>query len=201
MSATSKGWALWFVGIPGSGKSSVAQCVFDALLPQDDMLMWLQMDAWRKSQPTSGYSREERDQTYRNFLQEAVLHVDHGFHVLMDATAYQLTWRQQARVAIARFAEVYIECPLEVAMERESSRPEGLVMTELYRKALLRKQTGQQFPDLGEMIGIDVPFEVDPNAECVIDSVKTPTAQASEQVIAFLRECGWINKDTQETSH
>jgi adenylylsulfate kinase len=87
---------------------------------------------------------------------------------------------------------VYVACPLEIAMEREKSRPEGLVMAGLYEKALERKEKGTQFPGLGQVIGVDIPFETDAHAECVVDNAALTLDQAVAKVIDWFD--GWSEK-------
>ncbi|MGX9365794.1 adenylyl-sulfate kinase [Desulfoplanes sp. PS50] len=184
------GWALWFVGLPGSGKSSVARGVADVLKGRGLDVVYLQMDARRKAyfpQPT--YSPEERASAYEMFAEEAADLAGQGKGVILDGTAPKRAMRTRAREMISRFAEVYVECPLEVAMEREKSRPEGLVMAGLYEKALERKEKGTQFPGLGQVIGVDIPFEVDAHAECVVDNATLTLQQAVAKVIDWFD--GW----------
>jgi adenylylsulfate kinase len=184
------GWALWFVGLPGSGKSSVANGVADVLKGRGLDVVYLQMDARRKAyfpQPT--YSPEERARAYEMFAEEAADLAGQGKGVILDGTAPKRSMRDRAREMISRFAEVYVECPLEVAMQREKSRPEGLVMAGLYEKALERREKGTHFPGLGQVIGVDTPFEVNEQAECVVDNVALTLEQAIAKVINWFE--GW----------
>lgn len=163
------GWAIWFVGLPGSGKSSVARGVVDALKAQGLDVVYLQMDARRKAYfPKPTYAPEERARAYELFADEGASFAAQGRGVIMDGTAPKRAMRARARKKIPHFAEVYVHCPLEVAMQREANRPEGLVMAGLYAKALERKAKGTVFPGLGQVIGVDIPFEVDEQAECVV---------------------------------
>ncbi len=194
-----EGWGLWFVGLPGSGKSTIARHVYEALRTQIPRLSLLQMDEWRKTHASQGgYSREEREAAYHAFASMAAQRIREGEHLLLDGTAYRLRMRQEARSQITRFAEIYISCPLEIAMQREAARPQGLVMAEMYRKALWRKQTGQPVPDLGEVIGIDVPFEIDPHAECSLDSSQMSPEIACDRVLAWLKQSGWLSDNDAE---
>jgi adenylylsulfate kinase-like enzyme len=182
-----EGFLLWFVGLPGSGKSSLARAVLEALRTRGMDLVYLQMDERRKRyfpQPT--YTAEERIQAYRMFAEEGAGLAREGKGVILDGTAYELRMREYARSLSPRFAEVYVRCPLELAMEREAKRPEGLVMADLYRKALERKATGKQFENLGQVIGVDVPFEENPGAECLIDNKGIPIEAARDQVLDCL---------------
>lgn len=165
------GAALWFTGLPGCGKSTLALAVRDALRARGVAARLLQMDARRKAYtPEPGYSAAERERAYGLFVDEAAGLAEQGFLVLMDASAPKRSMRRAARQRIERFAEVHLRCRPATAMAREASRPEGLVMAGLYAKAIARKVTGRRFEGLGEVIGVDVPFEEDPRAELILDA-------------------------------
>jgi adenylylsulfate kinase-like enzyme len=185
------GWALWFVGLPGSGKSSVAKAVHQVLLERGLPVTYLEMDARKKTYfPHPTYTPDERRRAYELFVREAAELVDQGRGVIMDGTAYQVAMRGMARKHIVKFAEVYLRCPLEVAMDRERGRPEGLVMAGLYDKALERMRTGKVYPGLGQVIGVDVPFEEDPQAECVVDSGQLSVLQSRDKIVHFVEQ--WL---------
>jgi adenylylsulfate kinase len=151
--------------------------------------VYLEMDARRKAYfPTPNYSSAERIRAYELFVHEAAGYAKQGRGVIMDGTAHRLSLRQTARKLIPRFAEVYVRCSLDVAMARELARPEGLVMAGLYAKALDRQRTGQEHPGLGEVIGVDVPFEEDPGAECVVDSEHLTVWEARDLVLDFFEQ-------------
>lgn len=192
MNALCKRMALWFVGLPGSGKSSVARETLGLLQEHGLEPVHLEMDQRRKQYiPAPQYTREERDKAYAMFADEAAELVAQGHCVLMDGTANELRWRRQARKRIAQvggFAEVYVACSLETAMQRESARPQGKVAAELYRKALERQRTGRQFPGLGDVVGVDVPFEQDPLAELTLDSEARPPEENARLVMAYLED-------------
>lgn len=189
--ARSNGWAVWFTGLPGCGKSTLAKAVHRVLKDRGALVAHLEMDARRKIYfPNPTYSPEERTQAYELFIQEASDLVDQGHGVLMDGTAHRLAVRTKARNRIRRFAEVFIHCPLDVAMARERERPEGLVMAGLYEKALNRRRTGREHPGLGQVIGVDVPFEENPAAECVVDGASLTIDQARDHVLRFLEN--WL---------
>ena len=181
------GWVLWFVGLPGAGKSTYAQAVYRALENKDEDVRYLSMDERRHTYVTGPkYTRQERKQAYRLFAEEAAEIAGQGTNVIMDGTAPEFSMRKYARELIERFAEVYVRCSLETAMHRESNRPQGLVMAALYEKAIKRKQSGKYIRGLGKVIGVDVPFEENPDAECVIDSEEMTIEQGRDSVLAFL---------------
>ncbi len=182
------GWAVWFVGLPGSGKSSVAECVADRLRDQGRDVFLLQMDERRKAYfPEPRYTDEERARAYELFADEAAEMVAGGRNVIMDGTAPKLLMRQRARDKIQKFAEVYIHCPLSTAMQREAKRPQGKIMADLYAKALKRRETGRDFPSLGQVVGVDVQFEKDPAAELRVDNAGDKKLEDSvDEVMRFL---------------
>ena len=184
--------ALWFTGLPGSGKSAVATAVCKTLAMTMPSVTLLELDARRKSYfPHPSYTEEERETAYRLFAEEAagLYRTGHAL-VLMDASAPRVAMRAYARSLMERFAEVHVRCSLKTAMAREADRPEGKVMAGLYAKAMMRKATGRQFPGLGQVIGVDVPFEEDPAAECVVDAEHLDIVQCRDVVLAFLRD--WL---------
>jgi adenylylsulfate kinase len=182
------GWAVWFVGLPGSGKSSVARGVVDVLKNQGRDIVYLQMDVRRKVYfPKPMYTPEERARAYELFADEGASLAAQGKGVIMDGTAPKRLMRARARKKIASFAEVYVYCPLHVAMQREGNRSKGLVMAGLYAKALERKEKGIEIPGLGQVIGVDIPFEVNEHAECVVPN----DTLTRDQAVALVLD--WIN--------
>ena len=181
------GWAVWIVGLPGSGKSTLARGVRDSLARRGVDAVLLQMDERRKAYfPEPEYTREEREKAYALFAEEGAALTREGRNVILDGSAYRMSMRRYARGLIPRFAEIFVECDLETAIGRESGRPAGKVMAGLYRKALERRETGRDFDGLGEVVGVDVPFERDPLAEFVIDNTELPRETTLRKTLHFL---------------
>lgn len=181
------GWAVWVVGLPGCGKSALAYGLRDSLRARGVDVELLQMDERRKVYfPEPRYTREERETAYRLFAEEAARLTRAGRNVILDGAAYQVSMRRYARSLIPRFAEIFVRCDLETAMAREAGRPEGKIMAGLYRKALERKETGRDFDGLGEVLGVDVPFEKDPEAEFVIDNTALAKPETLRKTLHFL---------------
>ncbi|WFS61048.1 adenylyl-sulfate kinase [Pseudodesulfovibrio thermohalotolerans] len=182
-----RGWAVWIVGLPGSGKSTLARGVRAALAARGVDAMLLQMDERRKAYfPEPTYTAEEREAAYALFAEEAAGLTREGRNIIMDGSAYRVSMRRYARGLIPRFAEIFVHCDLETAMAREAGRPAGQVMANLYRKALERRKTGRSFEGLGEVIGVDVPFEQDPEAEFVIDNTALSREKTLGKTLHFL---------------
>jgi adenylylsulfate kinase len=181
------GWVIWFVGLPGAGKSTYAQAVYKSLQQKGTNVDYLSMDERRKAYfPAPKYTEGERAKAYRLFANEAARIAHQGHNVIMDGTAHRLSMREYMRHLVSCFAEIFVHCSLENAMERERNRPEGMIMYDLYGKALTRKKIGTHFEGLGEVIGVDTGFEENSSAECVIDSDQESIEGGRDKVLAFL---------------
>ena len=168
---SNKGWAVWFTGLPGSGKSKISKIVCEMLTDNGITCERIEMDAIRKQYVRNPeYTDEERDFVYEKLVDFAEKGVKSGKNIIIDATAHKRLYREMARKKIKRFIEVMVRCPLSICIERESKREKGLVVAQMYRKALERKEKGAQFEDLGAVIGVDVPYEENPGAEIIIDN-------------------------------
>ncbi len=168
---SNNGWAVWFTGLPGSGKSKISKIVCEMLTENGITCERIEMDAIRKQYVRNPeYTDEERDFVYEKLVDFAEKGVKSGKNIIIDATAHKRLYREMARKKIKRFIEVMVRCPLLICIERESKREKGLVVAQMYRKALEREEKGTQFEDLGPVIGVDVPYEENPDAEIIIDN-------------------------------
>jgi adenylylsulfate kinase len=186
-----EGFAVWVVGLPGSGKSNLARSVTAVLAEWGYDPIHLQMDERRTVYfPEPKYTAEEREAAYTMFAEEAAQLVREGRAVVMDGSAYKAAFRDYARSLIPKFCEIHVQCSLEAAMAREARRPQGLVMAGLYAKALERQKTGKDFPGLGQVIGVDAPFEESPRAEFIINNEQIPKEETRVRTLEFLR--AWL---------
>lgn len=182
-----KNWVIWFTGLPGCGKSTIADGLLQKMREKGLDPFLLRLDERRKLYiQNPEYTEDERAMVYHLFVQDAVAIMQSGRNVIMDGTGHKFCFRKEARDKIDFFAEVHLKCPVNMAMKREAGRQQGLVMAGLYAKALERQKTGKVFKDLGQVIGVDVKFEADPDAECCIDTeAKTPEQVLGEVIICL----------------
>ena len=175
---SNKGWAVWFTGLPGSGKSKISKFVYDMLADDGITCKRIELDTIRKRYAAKAeYTENERDFVYKKLVDLAAENAQNGINVIIDATAHKRLYRDNARKKIERFAEVMIKCPLSVCIDRESKRKKGHIVSQMYIRALERKQKDSKFEDLGKVIGVDVPYEENPLAEVIIDNSKNSAAQ------------------------
>ena len=160
------GLVLWITGLPGSGKSTIA----DAVKKARPNFALLRMDDLRKivtPQPT--YSEAERDIVYRSIVSSAKVLAELGHDVLIDATGNLRRWRDLAREIIPHYAEVYLKCPIETCQKRESLRKDTRsAPINIYKKA------GEGWP----VPGISAVYEVPLHPEIVIETDDTSVEDA-----------------------
>ena len=184
-----KGWAIWLTGLPGSGKTVRAKQLLNKLDEMEIKYEYLRMDEIRKIlTPKQEYTEKERDHAYRALILITKYLTDNGINVIMDATGHRKVWRELARELIPKFAEVYIKCPLTVCMKREAGRKDNLVVSNLYKKALDRKLGGKKRKSVGEVIGVDVPFEESNKPDLIIESYKFDPKESAIKILKLLNK-------------
>ncbi len=182
------GSVIWFSGLPGSGKSTISRLVVKLLEAKGIQIVYLSMDEVRKKIfPNPTYSDEERDAAYRAFALLASTLCKYGHNVILDATAHKNKWRDLAREECPYFAEVYVKCPIEICIERETRRVgQDLVRKKLYLDALERLRTGIVITGLGKVPGVDEPFEESSIAEITVDSSQEKSGKLAHEVVETL---------------
>ncbi len=153
--------AIWITGLPGSGKSTVAE----AFKERHPEFVILRMDELRKIvTPRPSYSETERELVYRCIVYTAKTLTELGHDVIIDATGNMRRWREFARKVIPDFAEVYLKCSISECRKRERHRSETHAAPgDIYKKG----EKGWPVP------GVTVPYEEPLNPEVVIDTEVT----------------------------
>ncbi len=148
---------LWLTGLPGSGKSTIAEEIKQR---HPDFII-LRMDELRKiATPVPTYSEKERDILYRSIVYFAKILTESGSNVIIDATGNLRKWRELARKNISSFLEIYLKCDIDLCVERERKRKDRLsAPKDIYKKAA----EGWPVP------GINVPYESPTNPEISVN--------------------------------
>ncbi|CAH1552759.1 adenylyl-sulfate kinase [Vibrio rotiferianus] len=170
---------LWFTGLSGSGKSTVANAVESKLLSLGKHSYLLDGDNIRHGlNKDLGFSDEERVENIRRIGEVAKLFVDSGTLVLTAFISPFISDREQARslVADGQFLEVFIDTPLEICELRD---PKGL-----YKKA--------RAGEIKNFTGIDSDYEAPLNAEIHIETAKKTIEECAEVVVSQLQQLGYI---------
>ena len=180
-------WAIWLTGLPGSGKSTIVKELEKLLSEKGISAEVLSMDQVRKQlTPEQKYDANERKIAYAALVDIGKQKYDQGINIIFDATAHKQSFRDYAREKIENFKEIYIKCNLKTAMQREANRKSNLVVSNLYQKALKRLE-GEKVELMGEMIGIDVPYEEPLSPELTIDAEMTTPEDAAKKILELVK--------------
>ena len=164
---------LWFTGLSGAGKSSIANLVQKKLYALGRHSFLLDGDNIRHGlNKDLGFTDADRVENIRRIGEVAKLMTDAGLIVL---TAFISPFRAERRMVRemslpGEFVEIYVETPLEVAEQRD--------VKGLYKKA----RAGQ----LKHFTGIDSPYEPPENPEIRVNTVRTSAEGAAEEIVAYV---------------
>ena len=170
---------LWFTGLSGAGKSTIANLVEKRLATIGRHTYLLDGDNVRHGlNKDLGFSDADRVENIRRVAEVARLMADAGLIVLVSFISPFRAERRMARSLMpeGEFIEVYVDTPLAVAETRD---PKGL-----YRKA--------RRGELKNFTGVDSPYEPPENPEIRVDTVELQPDAAAERIFTHLRAAGVI---------
>ena len=167
-------WVMWFTGLPGCGKTTIADRVKAKLSEKGMYAKILQLDEIRRAiTPQPKYTEEERDIVYASLAYMAKLLAEEGINVIIDATANRRRYRDLARSLIPNFAEVFIRTPLEVCMEREKKRIALFSPRDIYKKASATKAA---------VPGVNVAYEEPQSPEIEVDAARMSLEESASRI-------------------
>lgn len=177
-----KGATLWFTGLSGSGKSTVAVALEQVLLQRGKLSYRLDGDNVRLGiNKNLGFSAEDRTENIRRIGEIAKLFVDTGVIVLSSFVSPYRADRDIVRKlhedAGMDFIEVYVDVPLEEAEKRD---PKGL-----YKKA--------RAGEIKNFTGISDPYEAPTSPELVLNTHEMSLQEEVEALLALLESRGILH--------
>ena len=176
-----KGATIWFTGLSGSGKSTIAFTLEHALVQRGRLAYVLDGDNIRHGlNKNLGFSAADREENIRRIGEVAKLFADCGVLTMTSFISPYRKDRDTVRALHAAvqlpFIEVYLSTPIQTCEQRD---PKGL-----YKKA----RAGQ----LKNFTGVDDPYEAPLQAELVIDATSTSPQEATILVLEYLHKQGII---------
>ncbi|WP_417768483.1 sulfate adenylyltransferase subunit CysN [Stappia sp.] len=164
---------LWFTGLSGAGKSTIANMVEQRLHAEGRLTFLLDGDNVRHGlNKDLGFAEADRVENIRRVGEVAKLFTEAGLITLVSFISPFRSDRQMARDLFApgEFVEIHVHAPLEIAETRD---PKGL-----YRKA--------RAGEIRNFTGIDSPYEAPEQAELVLDTVARSAEELADEVIRYL---------------
>jgi adenylylsulfate kinase len=180
-----KGCTLWFTGLSGSGKSTIAFTVEHALVQAGKLAYVLDGDNIRFGlNKNLGFTAADREENIRRIGEVAKLFADTGVLTLTSFISPYRKDRDQVRKLHEEgklpFIEVYLNTPIATC---ESRDPKGL-----YKKARAAVASGK---GMG-FTGVDDPYEEPTKPELTIDATGVSPQEAAVQILAYLSKNGLI---------
>lgn len=170
---------IWFTGLSGSGKSTIANALQQKLYAMGKHTFVLDGDNVRHGlNQDLGFTDADRVENIRRVSNVAKLMSDAGLITLVSFISPFRSERQMARnmMAEGEFVEIFVDTPLEIAEQRD--------VKGLYKRA--------RAGEIKNFTGLDSPYEAPQNAEIRIDTVDQSAEQSADQIVDWMRERGWF---------
>ncbi len=170
---------LWFTGLSGSGKSTIANALQQKLFGLGKHTFVLDGDNVRHGLNRDlGFTDVDRVENIRRVSNVAKLMSDAGLITLVSFISPFRSERRMARnmMTDGEFVEVFVDTPLEVAEQRD--------VKGLYKRA--------RAGEIKNFTGLDSPYEAPEDPEIQINTVEMTAEEAADQILNWMRERGWF---------
>jgi adenylyl-sulfate kinase len=168
-----KGFTLWFTGLSGAGKTTLARLIEAELQARGHKVEVLDGDIIRTNLSKGlGYSKEDRDTNIRRIGFVCNLLTRNDVIAIAAAISPYREVRDEVRRNIGSFVEVYVKCPIDVLSERD--------VKGLYKKALAG--------EIKNFTGVDDPYEAPLAAEVIVETDLETPEQSVVRIISKLEE-------------
>ncbi len=172
-----RGFTVWFTGLSGAGKSTIAERLAPVLKELGLNVEILDGDIVRTHLSKGlGFSKEDRDINIRRIAFVAHLLSRNGVAVITAAISPYRDVRAEAREMIGDFVEVYAKCSIDALAERD--------VKGLYKKALAG--------EIKNFTGVSDPYEEPLSAEVVVETDRETVDESLTKVVAALEEGGYL---------
>lgn len=181
-----KGFTLWFTGMSGAGKSTIAGLLETRLRAHGARVEVLDGDEVRSHLSKGlGFSKQDRDENIRRIGYVCELLSRNGVIAIAAAISPYRAARDQVRARIANFVEVYVECPVETLAQRD--------VKGLYRQALAGA--------IPQFTGVSDPYEPPLRPEVTVDSSRHTPQESADRIWATLEHLGLVSFDRSALAH
>jgi adenylylsulfate kinase len=172
-----EGFTLWFTGMSGAGKTTLARAVESVLRERGLKVEVLDGDVVRTNLSKGlGFSKEDRDINIKRIGFVCKLLTRNGVAAIGSAISPYRAVRDYIREDIGHFVEVYCSCPLDVLVERD--------VKGLYKRALAG--------EIENFTGVSDPYEEPLNAEVVVHTDCESVEESVGKIVSKLEELGYV---------
>jgi adenylylsulfate kinase len=178
-----RGFTVWFTGLSGAGKSTVAEMLFHEFQARGMKTEILDGDVVRQNLSKGlGFSKEDRDLNILRIGFVAGLLTRNGVATICCPISPYREARDAVRAQIGDFVEIYVHATVEeIAAHRD---PKGL-----YKKALAGEITG--------FTGVDDPYEAPEHPELVLNTLEETPKESLQHVLTTLVKLGYLDSAEQ----
>jgi adenylylsulfate kinase len=181
-----RGFTLWFTGLSGAGKTTVAEIVEHELRERGHRVEVLDGDIVRTNLSKGlSFSRDDRNINVLRIGFVANLLTRNGVGVIVSAISPYKEARDQVRRRIVDFVEVFVDAPLEVCAERD--------VKGLYKKAFAGEIEG--------FTGVSDPYEPPVAPDLVLKTAEETPEESARKVIEKLEFYGYLWSPTTDTEY
>jgi adenylylsulfate kinase len=171
------GFVLWFTGLSGAGKTTLAKLIEQELKARGVRVERLDGDVVRQSLTADlGFSKEDRDKNIQRVTFVAKLLSRNGVGVLASFISPYRATRDWVRGEVTNFIEVFVDCSLEECIRRD--------VKGLYTKALAG--------EIPEFTGVSDPYEAPLNPEISLNTAEESIEESLAQIMSYLEEQGYV---------
>ena len=171
------GFTIWFTGLSGAGKTTLADILEKELRARGKRVEVLDGDVIRTHLSKGlGFSKEDRDTNIRRIGWVCQVLTRNDVVAIAAAISPYRDVRDDVREHVGRFVEVFVDVPLEIAIERD--------VKGLYRKALAG--------EIKQFTGVSDPYEPPLDPEVVVNSAEETPQQSAAKILAKIEELGYL---------
>ncbi len=171
------GFVVWMTGLSGSGKTTIAHILIEALEARGARVERLDGDVVRESLTRDlGFTKEDRDKNIERVTFVAKLLSRNGVGCICSFISPYQAVRDMVRENTTNFIEVFVDAPLEIVIERD--------VKGLYQKAIAG--------EIPNFTGISDPFEAPTSPDIHVHTDQQTPAESAQQILASLEQAGYV---------